>query len=209
MAIQLPRLKRAPDRQKIINEDPLGEFLVWWMDFSSGDIEAFERCLSIAKREEDLQVFLSSKPMLLATQLGGGHGRWVIPKKRLGCEYVPDFVIGERSSIGFEWYAVELESPKARMFTKTGDPTYRLTHAIRQIQDWRAWLQRNQNYAARPLNEGGLGLTDIIADLPGLILMGRRAEIDESTKERRRQMVNDLRIKIHSYDWLSGSRGLM
>ena len=140
--------------------------------------------------------------------MGGGHGRWVIPKKRFGCEYVTDFLIGEKSSIGFEWYAIELESPKAKMFTKAGNPSKTLTHAIRQIQDWRRWLQLNQNYASRPRNESGLGLTDITADLPGLILIGRQANIDESSNGLRRQMVTDSRIKIHSYDWLLGSGGL-
>lgn len=146
--------------------------------------------------------------MLLAVQLGGGHGRWVIPKKRLGSEHVTDFIIGEKSSIGFEWYAVELEGPKAKMFTKAGNPTQVLTHAMRQIHDWRAWLQTNQNYAARPRKAGGLGLSDITTDLPGLILIGRRADIDESTNRRRRQMMQDSRIKIHSYDWLLDSGGL-
>jgi len=137
--------------------------------------------------------------------LGGGHGRWVIPTKRLGSEYITDFVIGERSSLGFEWQAVELESPAAPLFTKAGDPTKQLTHAIRQIQDWRVWLQRNQNYAARSKAEGGLGLTDIVADVPGLILIGRRAAVDPETQERRRQMSNDLQIDIHTYDFLLDS----
>jgi hypothetical protein len=107
--------------------------------------------------------------------------------------------------MGFEWAAVELESPHAPMFTRAGDPSRQLTHAIRQIQDWRAWLQRNQNYAARPIAEGGLGLTDIVAAIPGLILIGRRDSIDPATNERRRQMVNDLNIEIHSYDFLLGT----
>lgn len=140
--------------------------------------------------------------MLLAHQLGGGHGRWVIPKVRLGSQHVTDFILGEKSSIGFEWHAVELESPRAKMFTKIGNPTAALTHAIRQIQDWRAWLQRNQNYAARPKNESGLGLTDIAPTLPGFIFIGRRADISDGTKELRKQMSHDLNIRIHSYDFL-------
>jgi len=208
MAITLPLFSTGPDKQEIINQDPLGEFLVWWLDLSKNHFRRFKKCLSVATREEELQEFLSANPMLLAVQLGGGHGRWVIPKKRLGSEHVPDFMIGERSSIGFEWHAAELESPKSKMFTKAGNPTKELTHAIRQIHDWRRWLQLNQNYASRPRNESGLGLTDITAELPGLILIGREADGDESSIGRRRQMANDLRIKIHSYDWLLGSGGL-
>jgi Domain of unknown function (DUF4263) len=205
MSIKLPTFRTAPDLDQVTKDDPLDEFLVWWLDFCKNDIRKFRNCLSLASREAHLQRFLSANPMLLAHTLGGGHGRWVIPQKRLGCEYVTDFVIGERSSVGFEWYAVELESPKAKMFTKKGDPTQQLTHAIRQITDWRSWLSRNQPYAARFRTEHGLGLTDINPNLPGLILIGRRTDIDESTTERRRQMMSDLRIRIHSYDWLLDS----
>lgn len=196
------KIRKAPTKEEIIAEDPLGEFFVWWDEISQKDIEAYEAVLRTAMTEHELQVFLQANPVLLIQHLRGGHGRWVIPKQRLGAEYVPDFLIGERHSFGFEWKAVELERTSAQMFTKRGDPSRQLTHAIRQIQDWRAWLQRNQNYAARPKNQGGLGLTDIVPAIPGLILIGRRKGIDFATNERRRQMVNDLKIQIHSYDFL-------
>lgn len=149
MAIQLPTSRSARSASEhdefiadIIRKDPLGEFLVWWPHFSRKDVTAFKKCLARATRETDLQKFLAVNPMLLAQQLGGGHGRWVIPQKRLGCQFVPDFMVGEKSSAGFEWYAVELESPTAKMFTKAGDPSRQLNHAMRQISDWRSWLER-------------------------------------------------------------------
>ena len=88
------------------------------------------------------------------------------------------------------------------MFNRHGDPSQHLNHAIRQITDWRAWLKSNQAYAARPKTEGGLGLTDIDANVKGLILIGRRAAIDPETNARRRQLVQDLNIDIHSFDYL-------
>jgi len=113
MPIELPKSRSARSAferdefiQDIIRKDPLGEFLVWWSDFSRKDITAFKKCLTGATREADLQKFLAANPMLLAQQLGGGQGRWVIPQKRLGCQYVTDFMVGEKSSAGFEWYAV-------------------------------------------------------------------------------------------------------
>ncbi|MCJ7484688.1 MAG: DUF4263 domain-containing protein [Candidatus Aminicenantes bacterium] len=171
------------------------------------DVDSFELALKSANNEHDIHSYLQNNPILLIQHLGGGHGRWVIPKLRLGAEHVTDFIIGHRHSYGFEWQALELESPKARMFTKSGDPTMQLTHAIRQIQDWRAWLQRNQDYAARTRSEHGLGLTDIVAAIPGLILIGRRIDIDPTSNDRRRQMANDLNIQIHSYDFLLSSAG--
>lgn len=129
-----------PDDVRI--NDPLAEFSVRWIDPPKDVFSLFRKALEQAKREEDIQQFLQSKPFLLSLHLCGGHGRWVIPKQKLGSEYVTDFMVGERSSAGFSWQAVELESPLVPMFTKSGDPSRYLNHAIKQIQDWRAWLQQ-------------------------------------------------------------------
>jgi hypothetical protein len=188
--------------EEILSEDPLREYFTWWDKVNESDLKALEIAINSATREEDIQQFLQKNPSLLIQHLGGGHGRWVIPKQRLGVEHVTDFMIGQRSSIGFEWQAVELESPKTPLFNKNGDPSQYLNHAVRQIQDWRSWLMVNQNYAARPKSNSGLGLTDIPSNIPGLILIGRRSPDLEKNNERRRQMSRDLNIQIHTYDFL-------
>jgi hypothetical protein len=201
---QLPFIRSLSEhsREEILTLDPLGRFHVRWLDVGEHDAASLSACLDTAKSERDLQKYLEAHPMALVQHLRGGHGRYVIPQKHLGAEHVPDFIIGHRHSGGSEWEAVEIESSNSKMFTKGGDPTKELTHAVRQVQDWRAWLQRNQNYAARPPAEGGLGLTDIVSTLPGLIIIGRRKDYDPSNNDRRRQMTNDLNIKIHTYDFL-------
>jgi hypothetical protein len=181
--------------------DPLKDFFVWWDEIHQDDIGRLGGALDSASREEDIQQFLQDNPKYLIQHLGGGHGRWVIPKKRLG-EHVTDFMIGDKHSFGHEWQAVELESPLKPMFNKNGDASRYLVHAIRQIQDWRSWLTRNQDYAARARNESGLGLTDITGNVPGLILISRRSVTPANTAERRRQMVTDLNIRIQTYDYL-------
>ncbi|BDU68410.1 hypothetical protein GETHOR_05110 [Geothrix oryzae] len=188
--------------EELQKSDPLNEHFVWWDDISQEDHEALQQALDEAKREEDIQQFLQSNPLHLIQHLGGGHGRWVIPKQKLGAEHVTDFVIGQCSSIGYEWQAVELESPIKPMFNKNGDPSQFLNHAIRQITDWRAWLKSNQAYASRPRTESGLSLTDIDSNIKGLILIGRRSNIDPETNQRRRQLAQNLNIEIHSYDFL-------
>ena len=200
--MELPKFKRAKPREQIIADDPLGEFLVFWKDIRSTDADALEAKLDSAKNEREMQSYLEEHPLLLIQHLGGGHGRWVIPQQKLGVQFVTDFVIAEKSSIGYEWVAVEIESPAAQVFTKKGDPSATLNHAIRQISDWRAWLKKNQNYAARSRGENGLGLTDIDSDIPGLIIIGREKTLDPNTRELRRQLGGNLNIKIHTYDWL-------
>jgi len=182
--------------------DYLPEFFVFWDKISSSDINGFRKALDSATRESDMQAHIEANPIMLIQHLGGGHGRWVIEQKRLGAEHVPDFVIADRNSLGYEWQVVEIESPKAAMFTKAGDPSSKLNHAIRQIIDWRSWLKRNQDYASRIREKGGLGLIDIDSNVKGLIIIDRRNRIDDSTQERRRQLCIDLNIEIHTYDWL-------
>ena len=182
--------------------DPLRDYSVDWLEIQKSDVDQFEQCLNDAKREEDVQQYLQQNPILLSQLLRGGHGRWVIPKQKLGNQYVTDFILGEAHSDGHDWQVVELESPLATMFTKKGDPTARLVHGETQIQNWRSWLNRNQNYAARPRNEEGLGLTDIVPSLPGLVLIGRRRKEDEAFKDLRRQRKISQRIEVHSYDFL-------
>jgi hypothetical protein len=183
-------------------EPPLNEFSVDWTRVTMAEVDDFSVAVDAATEEAELQAYLQEHPRILVQTLRGGHGRWLISQKRLGSEYVTDFVIAEKSSIGFEWTAVELESPSAPLFTKAGDPSGTLNHAIRQITDWRNWLSYNRDYAARPKTKDGLGLIDIDPQLPGLIVIGRRSERDTATAERRRALGRELRIEIHTYDWL-------
>ena len=62
-------------------------------------------------------------PRMLMQLVSGGRDAWVIPKKSLGSEYQTDFMIAQKSSGGPVWYAVELERPQAKIFTKKGDPS--------------------------------------------------------------------------------------
>jgi hypothetical protein len=185
-----------------LREDPLRDYFTWWDRIDQTDVDSLQKALDNATREEDMQLFLQRNPQLLIQHLGGGHGRWVIPKKKLGDQFITDFVIGQRSSIGFEWQAVELESPLKSLFNKNGDPSQHLNHAIRQIRDWRSWLSHNQNYASKSIIEHGLGLTDITADIPGLIIIGRRSENLLKNNLRRRQMMIESNIEIRTYDYL-------
>jgi hypothetical protein len=192
----------ADEYAKLRARDPLNEFFSRWDSVEKTDIDVLRDALDRSTREEDIQQFLQKNPKLIIQHLGGGHGRWIIPKKRLGGEHVTDFMIGERDSMGFHWTAVELESPLGKMFVKSGDPSAALNHAIRQIRDWRIWLSHNQNYAARLRSEDGLGLTDIHAEVPGLILMGRRATETDDTRRMRRQVGRESKIEIHTFDFL-------
>jgi len=187
---------------KWLENDPLRDFFVFWDEIYKMHLSAFNHLLKTAKHESDWQKFFEGLPILLLQHMNGGHGRWVLPQKALGTEYRTDFIIGEKDSDGFHWQAVELESHNAKSFTKKGDYTKELTHAIKQIIDWRSWISNNIQYARNERNKNGLGLTDIVSNLPGLIIIGRRKDLLDENKYKRRDIGNQLNIKIHTYDWL-------
>lgn len=124
-------------------------------------VRQFKALLDLDPSEEQVQVFLSEHPvMLFPTALS------VRPKVKLGSDWVTDFVI-RRSESDYE--LVEIESPSHPLYTKQPNPSKQLTHAVKQVQDWRQWISEFPDYARR--------------DLPGMarpqgrVIIGRRARL--------------------------------
>ncbi len=190
-------------REEILANDAQRAFHVWHSDLRREDVLALEAVLGQqGVREEAVQQELTRRRALLVQHLGGGHGRYVIPKPQFGGQYEPDFLIGERASYGLEWTLVELEAPSREMFTKAGEVSQWLNHAIRQINDWRSWLAYHKDDAERDVARGGLGLGEIDVRAQGLIIMGRRSQLDARTNERRRELQRAHNMQIRTYDWL-------
>ncbi len=173
-----------------------------WDRLTPQDAMSLQALLDQNPQEADLHRFLEDHPEYLVQVLGGGHGRYQISKKRLGSEFVPDFLVAEISSIGIEWHAVEIESPRTAACRKDGRAASGLNHAIDQIRDWRQWLMHNLDYARRPAEQKGLGLVGIDHRISGLVIIGRRQQYPGIYNEFRLQMIDRERIEIHSYDWL-------
>jgi hypothetical protein len=200
---RMSRPGATPSIRARASVDPLEEFSVdHGLGVGGAGLAALEHALVTATREEDLQQVLQAHPSLLVHHLRGGHGRYVLPKVRLGSEHVTDFIIGDRASYGYEWVLVELESPFAKMFKQDGDPSAALNHALQQVGSWRTWLARNLDYAMRGRQESGLGLADIEGEAQGLIIMDRRSSLRPETHATRRRLQRYHNIQIRTYDWL-------
>lgn len=48
---------------------------------------------------------------------------------------------------------VEIERADNTLFTNGGDPSSKLTHAIRQVQDWKLWIRDNRDYYQRQISK--------------------------------------------------------
>ncbi len=169
---------------------------------SQDDIEELEVIITTAEEERPIQRFLEENPHLLTALLRGSE-RYCIPQKRLGGEYVPDFIIGDVDSLGFRWVLIELETPKSGVYLKDGTQfDEKPRKGIAQVIQWRNWLSTNIAYARQRRAENGLGLFDIREKSDALVLVGRRSEMPETTDAQRIEHRQSSQIQIHTYDWL-------
>jgi len=165
----------------------------------SGLVRQFEQVLDTAKKEEDVQKFLTENPFILAEQLP--HCHYVVPKFRFGGQYVSDFLLPEMTSGGTFWVLVELEPPNATLVTASGQLADRVRVGVQQVKDWRDWLVNNRDMATRPRSKNGLGLSDI-QGVWGWVVVGRRTHVSPRFNQLRSQIQNDSGIKIMTYDRL-------
>lgn len=161
--------------------------------------ERFEKVIDSAKREEDLQNFLAENPFILSEQFP--HGTHVVPKFSFGGKYVSDFLISEITSGGTFWILVELEPADAPLITQGGQLSKRVREGVQQVRDWRDWLNNNRDHAIRPRARDGLGLGDI-EGVWGWVVVGRRSKVTDRFNQLRREVAEESRIDILTYDRL-------
>ena len=162
---------------------PLGE--VGFAEQLQAILDDFTCLLDRNPHEEVVQQFLANHKVLLApTALR------VKSKVLLGEKYETDFVIEQAPQ---EYVPVEIEAPGRPLFTKGGDPSKYLTHALRQVKDWRQWIHENIAYADKILPG--------IMDPSCLVIIGRETMLgDAERKALRRENREHGKIEIWTYD---------
>lgn len=111
-------------------------------------IDDFVQRLRTAKREEDVQVFLTEHPELLYPEFIKCYSKFA-----LGEDYETDYVLLVQGYQGPEYVFVEIEHPKKNIFTKAGQFAGPFTQAKNQLLDWEHWITKNHDYIARKLPE--------------------------------------------------------
>lgn len=169
-----------------------------WNRPTDGLIQNFERTLESAIDERPLQEFFEQMPQALLTGVVSPHRGWVIPKPTIpeagGRFWQPDFIVCDWSSVGPEWFIVELESPTGSPLLKKGDTSSICNHAINQIHDYRNAIDEH-GYFLR-----GNGWPKLHGKFQGIIIIGRRGDpLRAQYPDRLRQYRSD-GIEIMSYD---------
>lgn len=181
------------------------------------DVRAFETVLEMGA-EAPIQQFFEDHPQVL---LHTTDSFLLKPKFCLADEFQTDFLTLGRSRSTWltTWRStfIEIERASGALFTKKGDPTAFLVHAIRQVQDWKAWNARNRDFLANRLEKlvteaekdgelltflelndrhFGSGLGENY-----LIIAGRHRDLSVADMIRLAQMNDDLNdIAIVTYD---------
>lgn len=125
----------------------------------------------------------------------------VISKLRLGRDHEVDFVVGsDQRSQGLMYEFIELETPHVAPYTKAGNPSARLTHALQQIDDWRRWLAANRAEAKRLFPSKEFSLRDQ-PYFSFTVIIGRRSTFDDSI-HKRNALADRLAVQVRSFDSL-------
>jgi len=163
------------------------------------DIDKYDRLLAKRAREQDVQAFLEEHSYFFNGILRLYAPSPLYSKVRLGSEYEMDFAWFDTASSGPDWRFVELEAPAYPMFTKAGEPSARLQHAMQQVRDWNAWIHRHLDYAR--------ALMPRIEYPLAYVFVGRRAQLTSQTRERLRRLAfeNRSQVHLHTLDWFVGA----
>ena len=106
-------------------------------------------------------------------------------------------------SNGIRWILVELETPNSYVTLKTSNQFDRYARkGVEQVNDWRRWIGANLHQARLPAHENGIGLPDIGPRAEGVVLVGRREQLRPSAKAMRRELHDNERIWMQTYDRL-------
>jgi hypothetical protein len=193
------KFKKAYSRLSV---DPLVAGLT--PEIISGEIDAFQSLLDLNFPEENIHGFLATHSYFFNSILRMYGVSPLYSKVRLGSTYEVDFAWFDTGSYGPEWRLAEIEAPGFKMFTKSGEPSARLTHALQQIRDWHTWIHQNLDFARK--------LMPSIEYPMAYLFVGRRSELTDVTRNRLRRIAyeNRMSVEIHTLDWfLSAARSTL
>src|SRR5437588_1095783 len=193
--LQLPKIPRA----QIVEVEIDPRDLALTEERQRSDINKFSRLLDIEADEQRIHKFLANHSYFFNRLIRLNGKSPLYSKVRLGNDYEVDFAFFDSGSVGPEWHLVEIERATVSLFTRSGNPSAALTHAIQQIQNWQSWVHDNLDYARQ--------LMPLIEYPLGCIFMGRRSDITQDDQKRLRHLLYTHRqsLEIHTLDWFIDS----
>ena len=110
-----------------------------------GYYDGFKNALENADNERQIGAYIKQNLWLISV-LNEHSWNCVVPKAEfnIGGQYRADFIILSACSGYWNCVLIEMQSPKDRIFLKKGEPAKGLREALRQVQDWKMWIEANE-----------------------------------------------------------------
>ncbi len=170
--------------------------------------QLLDAALNASRNEREIQPFLKKHILLVRNTLNVWAWNYVdvLAEFPLGADFKADFLIISADSGRWHTVFLELKSHRARLFTKRGVPSRELSLALRQLDDWERWVDRNEalvrdqlsKYFARRRVPAYCSRADrhvsaaseirdprTLVDFQFKVLMGRRSQLTDDEQERR------------------------
>jgi len=175
--------------------------------------QAFNETLENTKTtESDIQRFIKSNKAyhligsLLKLYNFGHHSAYLFPEFQLGTSFKADYLLVGKSSDGFSFVFVELESPYGNIFMKNGDFGESARKGINQIEDWKSFIQRDFSTISSELKKYTKAqLTDEFYNYDAtrcnyVVVVGRRKDFNDKSYELSRKKSKESNIIVTHYD---------
>jgi hypothetical protein len=170
-------------------------------------IEGFEKVLKNSK-EQGIHNYLKKTHKLINYI---SARKYLLSKYKLADKYVTDFIvigIGYGNLLGVVINFIEIERADLPLFTKKGDPTSFLTHAIKQVQDWEMWVTDNLLYFKNDLQKHIFEMTDNDYNFTNSEAINKK--IDKVYERKKANIINSLTYGIlDRYYVIAGRRNSM
>jgi hypothetical protein len=138
--------------------------------------------------EKRIHKFLAQYPIIV-----DAHGSSMMSELRLGNEYRVDLAI-QYNLDDKRLLLIELEHPRASLFTAKGRPRSHVTHALQQVEDWLRWWREHPNDVPKGL--------DPTIPIEGLVVIGRNKSLKEPDTRRLLHLNKNREVKLITYDEL-------
>lgn len=104
----------------------------------------YRKLIDSKPSEEVVQKFIETHCYILLQPRNKRKHSALVSKPKLAEEFIPDFVMF--GGCNDYWITlVELEKPTDEIFNKAGDYSRAFSHALRQVADWKGWIQENSD----------------------------------------------------------------
>jgi hypothetical protein len=115
--------------------------------------DEFQSILEQNRDEHKVAKYLRKHPWLLYWNFcrSSGHDRYAFAEFPLGSQFKVDSLLLNSYSGVWRAHLVELEPVADLLFTKSRTPSQRLARAVRQIDDWREYIDQNREQIRRDL----------------------------------------------------------